>query len=273
MRKNKRMKYTYTMLVVSLLLVGMLGCNNNEVAGEAETEVVSEEIVLSEDAGVGESDETEVVSEEVVLSEDAGVSESDETESDVDVTEESEDATGHNSIYVDEAKLISEKEALDIAYDFYYGDSDVKEYSVYCEELPYLMTEDAPYLQKLLGRSYAGTDKTGYVVYQSAGEDGMAQEKYDPANPSPEKNKWILYSLGRTENETYYVFWLYQYVSDGDGDYHLTTGDYCIVSYDGSIVVAESRDSMGNYIEDWESYNDLDAYVNPFGSKGTEDLN
>lgn len=177
-----------------------------------------------------------------------------------------EGATGHSReadyVYVDEQKLISEKDALDIAYNFYYGNSDVKEYSVYCEELPYLMTEDRSYLQKLLGRSYAGTAKTGYVIYQVAGENGMEREKYDPANPSPEKDKWILYSLGSTENGSYYIFWLYQYVSDGDGEYHLTTGDYCIVSYDGSVVVSERNDSMGNEIADTMEYNDLEVYLN-----------
>lgn len=177
-----------------------------------------------------------------------------------------ESAMGHSretdTVSIDEQKLISEKDALDIAYDFYYGDSDVKEYSVYCEELPYLLEENASYLQKLFGRAYAGVATTGYVVYQSADENGMAQEKYDPANPSTEKDKWILYSLGRSENQTYYVFWLYQYVSDGDGEYHLTTGDYCIVSYDGSVVVSERNDSMGNEIADVMEYNDLEAYLN-----------
>ena len=177
-----------------------------------------------------------------------------------------EGATGHSrendTVSIDEQKLISEKDALDIAYNFYYGDSDIKEYSVYCEELPYLMKEDAPYLKILLGRSYAGTAKTGYVIYQVADENGMAQEKYDPDNPSPEKDKWILYSLGSTENRAYYVFWLYQYVSDGDGAYHLTTGDYCIVSYDGSVVVSERKDSMGNEIADTMEYNDLEVYLN-----------
>ncbi len=166
------------------------------------------------------------------------------------------------TVRIRESDLIGELEALQMAYDFYYGDSDLKEYSVYCEELPFLEAENLKFTQNMLGWTYTETLKPGYVVYQYADETGMTQEKYDPANPSPDKSKWILCSLGATNHRAYYVFWLYQYVAHGDGTYHLTTGDFCIVSYDGSVVVSERSDSMGNDINDPAAWNDLWAYLN-----------
>lgn len=169
---------------------------------------------------------------------------------------------GEDSLYIDPMKLISEAEALEIAYDYYYGDSDLEEYRVYCDELPYLEAEYLTFAEEMLGWSYAKATKSGYVVYQDGDETGTKQEKYDPANPSPDKSKWILCSLGSTKHSTYYVFWLYQYVPDGDGSYHLTTGDSCIVSYDGSVVISERNDSMGNYISGPAEWNVLENYLN-----------
>ncbi len=175
-----------------------------------------------------------------------------------------EGTSGHeeDELFVDAWYEIGEIAALDIVYDFYYGDSGLQEYRVYCEELPFLEAENLTFTENMLGWSYVETSKQGYVVYQYADEMGTEQEKYDPANPSPDKSKWILCSLGSTVNRDYYVFWLYQYVSHGDGTYHLTTGDFCIVSYDGNIVVSERKDSMGNDIDDPADWNDLYAYLN-----------
>ena len=169
---------------------------------------------------------------------------------------------GEDSLYIDPMKLISEAEALEIAYDYYYGDSDLEEYRVYCDELPYLEAEYLTFAEEMLGWSYAKATKSGYVVYQDGDETGTKQEKYDPANPSPDKSKWILCSLGATNNCAYYVFWLYQYVPDGDENYHLTTGDFCIVAYDGSLVVSERNDFKGNYMSDPAEWNALEDYLN-----------
>lgn len=272
MNKKINKRYIYAMALAILSAMVMLGCAQNE-------EPVVETKPQAESVTVGEKDVEDIVTEpsetvESETEEDSRISEEEtgheaemnceEETSDDAISEDSEEVSVEDveELYIDEQKLISEKDALEIAYNYYYGDSEFKEYSVYCEELPCLMEEDMPYLQKLLGRSYAQTSKSGYVVYQCADKSGIIWEKFDSANPSPEKDKWILYSLGSTDNQAYYVFWLYQYVSEGDGFYHLTTGDYCIVYYDGSMVVSERKDSEGNDINDPELWNDLETYLN-----------
>ena len=56
MKRNKWMKYTYILLAMAVLMMGLLGCKEDATVG-AELEAVSEEIGVSEDVSESENAE------------------------------------------------------------------------------------------------------------------------------------------------------------------------------------------------------------------------
>lgn len=136
--------------------------------------------------------------------------------------------------------LITEREALDLAYKFYYEGSDLEKYSVFCEEVP-----------------HSSIPQMGYVVVQY-GDTGTGYEKYTPGNIDIENDKIIMIYKDISESGNYYVFWLYQYISEGEEDYKLSTLDYIAVSVDGNEVFSERLDENGNYLSDPEQWNTIE---------------
>lgn len=131
--------------------------------------------------------------------------------------------------------LIEEREALDMAYTFYYGDSELKEYGVFCEEVP-----------------HSNTPQMGYVVVQYTDSE---YEKYSQGNIASDKDKIILAYDGFSADNQYYTFWLYQYIAEENGEYQISTLDYIAVSVDGEEIITERRDENGEYITNPNEWN------------------
>lgn len=154
---------------------------------------------------------------------------------------------------IDYENLITEKEALEIAYNFIYEGSDIEQYRTYCDAMPYFDPKGNATVQ-MDGITYEEKSGLGYVTMQY-GEGGM--ESFDAINPAPEKTKTCLTYIGKSENDAFYVFWLYSYISDGEGEYHYSSLDFILVSADGRELVSERHDANGAYIEDsleWKNF-------------------
>lgn len=171
-----------------------------------------------------------------------------------------EEDRAYVGVDIDYENLITEKEALDIAYDYFYKDSNMEAYRVYCDKMPYFDSENNASVQNIEGIHYEENSVLGYVVAQYSGSNDI--EIFDNTNPSPEKDKICLTYLGKSENDAFYVFWLYSYISDGDGNYHYSTLDYILVTADGREVVCERCDVQGNYIEDVTAWKDFRKFLN-----------
>lgn len=157
---------------------------------------------------------------------------------------------------IDYENLITETEALDIAYGFYY-DGDMEQYSAYCESMPYFDPENNA-IVRLDGVNQAPDSGLGYVVVQY--DENNVAEQFDAANPSENKVKTCLTYVGKSENEAFYVFWLYSYIPEGDGNYRYSTLDYILVTVDGREIVSNRNDIYGNEIadpEDWREFMDF----------------
>ena len=170
-----------------------------------------------------------------------------------------EEDRAYVGVDIDYENLITEKEALDIAYDYFYKDSNLEAYRVYCDKMPYFDSENNASVQNIEGIHYEENSGLGYVVAQYSGSNDI--EIFDNT-PSPEKDKICLTYLGKSENDAFYVFWLYSYISDGDGNYHYSTLDYILVTADGREVVCERCDVQGNYIEDVTAWKDFRKFLN-----------
>ena len=158
---------------------------------------------------------------------------------------------------IDYENLITEKEALEIAYNFIYEGSDIEQYRTYCDAMPYFDPKGNATVQ-MDGITYEEKSGLGYVAMQY-GEGGM--ESFDAANPSPDKTKTCLTYIGKSENDAFYVFWLYSYISDGDGEYHYSSLDFILVSADGRELVSERHDANGAYIEDSLEWKDFTKFL------------
>ena len=77
----------------------------------------------------------------------------------------------------------------------------------------------------------------------------------------PDKTKTCLTYIGKSENDAFYVFWLYSYISDGDGEYHYSSLDFILVSADGRELVSERHDANGAYIEDSLEWKDFTKFL------------
>ncbi len=166
-----------------------------------------------------------------------------------------EEDRAYVGVDIDYENLITEKEALDIAYDYFYKDSNMVSYRVYCDEMPYFDSENNASVQNIESIIYEEESGLGYVVVQYDENNNM--EMFDNSNPSSEKDKICLTYLGKSENDAFYVFWLYSYISDGGGNYHYSTLDYILVTADGREVVTERCDMQGDYIEDVTEWRDF----------------
>ena len=158
---------------------------------------------------------------------------------------------------IDYENLITEKEALEIAYNFIYEGSDIEQYRTYCDAMPYFDPKGNATVQ-MDGITYEEKSGLGYVAMQY-GEGGM--ESFDAINPAPEKTKTCLTYIGKSENDAFYVFWLYSYISDGDGEYHYSSLDFILVSADGRELVSERHDANGAYIEDSLEWKDFTKFL------------
>lgn len=158
---------------------------------------------------------------------------------------------------IDYENLITEKEALEIAYNFIYEGSDIEQYRTYCDAMPYFDPKGNATVQ-MDGITYEEKSGLGYVTMQY-GEGGM--ESFDAINPAPEKTKTCLTYIGKSENDAFYVFWLYSYISDGDGEYHYSSLDFILVSADGRELVSERHDANGAYIEDSLEWKDFTKFL------------
>ena len=158
---------------------------------------------------------------------------------------------------IDDENLITAKEAMEVAYEFYYGE-DVG-VSVYCDAMPYFDPEN----NGMLASGGIKTDENsgmGYVVSQFGANN--TEEVFDASNPSPEKPKTCLTYVGKSENDAFYAFWLYSYIPDGDGEYHYSALDYILVTADGREIVSERFDMQGNYLDDVTAWKDYREFLN-----------
>lgn len=251
---KKKTWYFSILVIMSVLLTG---CQLQEV------NVSTSEGISAEAADIEISENAESFQEEIMSAPDAGTGDNMSSEKEIASEPESEMTAEQEperalTVYISEEDIIDEKTALDIAYAFWYEDSEMEQYSVFCEELPYFNPENFGGVQTMIGETYDDTPKMGYVVVQYTAAI-TEMEKYDAANPALDQNKIILMPLGISENGAFYRFWLCQYIWDGGENYHFTTMNHIAVSLDGKTIVAERSDIGGNDIsnpESWETYYD-----------------
>ena len=151
-------------------------------------------------------------------------------------------------VEIDYDNLIDEREALDLAYNYVYGENHVyNEYSMYCDEI-----------------YHQGVQRWGYVVVQFAYDEDDYTPRYEKYDPNVESKIGgvsrieLLYD-GLSPNELFYTFWLCGYIPHDENEGHRSTYNFIAVSIDGKMVVCERSDEDGNEktIEEWDWYYEL----------------
>ena len=150
-------------------------------------------------------------------------------------------------VEIDYDNLIDEREALDLAYNYLYEDSEYNEYSVYCDEI-----------------WHQGVQRWGYVVVQFAYDEGDYTRRYEKYDPDAdlmigrEGRIELLYD-GLSGNELFYTFWLCGYIRDDEDWGHRSTFNFIAVSIDGKMIECERVDETGTdeWFEHWDWYDEL----------------
>lgn len=229
------MKRQAAMLMTAVALV-LSGCASTEDAmgNEESTSVVETSMETSMEASVDPTGES-------------GGQES------TDMTEESESESSEEvkavipKVEIDYDNLIDEREALDMAYNYLYEDSEYNEYSVYCDEI-----------------WHQGVQRWGYIVVQFAYDEGDYTRRYEKYDPDAdlligrEGRIELLYD-GLSKNELFYTFWLCGYIRDDEDWGHRSTYNFIAVSIDGKIIERERIDETGTdeWLEHWDWYYNL----------------
>ncbi len=212
-------------LAICFLLLFTVGCKGAKVQ-ESEGESTRETTELSKEAqsSVSASENSEQESEDSQEPHESGVAAQEREVS----SEESEVASQESEEEIE----ITNREALNLALDYVYGDSKLTEYSVYCKQVP-----------------HSETTTIGYVVVQY-NEDGNSYEKYDGNQEAIEKDKTILSYRGLSYGKDYYSFVLNYYICYEDYNRNSIL-DYIDVSLDGTEIISD-RYKEGGYGESLE---------------------